>query len=59
MVILGIPKHIKAYMCVDSDGCKRLHELGFQPVYRWMGKIYFTKTNEIVEVIKNCNLKTK
>lgn len=59
MVMLGKPKNKDNYICVDSDGCKTLHELGFQPVYRWKNRIYFTKTNEIVEVIKQCSLKTK
>jgi hypothetical protein len=59
MIIFGKPKNELNYICVDSEGCIVLHELGFQPVYRWMSKIYFTKTNEIVEVIKQCNLKTK
>ena len=59
MVIFGKPKNPSFYICVDSDGCVRLHELGFQPVYRFLGEIYFTKTDEIVEVIKQWNLKTK
>ena len=59
MVIFGKPKNESMYVCVDSDGCTVLHELGFQPCYRFGGKIYFTKTDEIVEVIKQWNLKTK
>ena len=59
MVIFGRPKNKLNYVCVDSDGCKVLHELGFQPCYRFMGEIYFTKTDEISEVIKKCNLITK
>ena len=59
MVIFGKPKNESNYICVDSDVCIILHELGFQPVYRWKNGIYFTKTNEIVEVIKQCSLKTK
>ena len=59
MVIYGKPKNKLNYVCVDSDGCKVLHELGFQPCYRFMGEIYFTKTDEISEVIKKCNLITK
>ena len=59
MVIFGKPKNQSNYVCVDSDGCRILHEIGFQPTYRWMNNIYFTKTDEIVEVIKQWNLKTK
>ena len=59
MVIFGRPKNKSSYVCVDSDGCVVLHELGFQPCYRFMGEIYFTKTDEISEVIKKCNLITK
>ena len=59
MVIYGKPKNKLNYVCVDSDGCKILHELGFFPVYRFDGGIYFTKTDEIMEVIKKCNLKTR
>ena len=59
MVIYGKPKNKLNYVCVDSDGCVVLHELGFQPCYRFMGEIYFTKTDEISEVIKKCNLITK
>ena len=59
MVIFGRPKNPSFFVCVDSDGCKILHELGFFPVYRDKGDIYFTKTEEIVEVIKTWNLQTK
>ena len=59
MIIFGKPRRPKFYICVDSDVASKLHELGFSPTYRDMGDLYFTKTNEIVEVIKRCNLKTK
>ena len=59
MVIFGKPKNESNYVCVNSDSCIKLHELGFQPVYRFLGEIYFTKTDKIVEVIKQWNLKTK
>ena len=59
MVIYGKPKNKLNYVCVDSDGCKVLHELGFFPCYRFDGGVYFTKTDEIVEVIKTWNLKIK
>ena len=59
MVIFGRPKNKSSYVCVDSECCVVLHELGFQPCYRFMGGIYFTKTDEIMEVIKKCNLKTR
>lgn len=59
MVIFGKPKNESNYICVNSDGCIKLHELGFFPVYRFGGNIYFTKTDKIVEVIKQWNLKTK
>jgi len=59
MIIFGKPKNKSMYICVNSDVCVVLHELGFFPIYRDMGDLYFTKTNEIVEVIKRCNLKTK
>lgn len=59
MVMIGRPINPKFYICTDSDGCRVLHKEGFQPCYRFMGDIYFTKTNKIVEVIKKWNLKTK
>lgn len=59
MVIFGRPKNLKSYICVDSNTSKKLHELGFQPNHRFLGEIYFTKTDEIVEVMKTWNLKTK
>jgi len=59
MVMLGKPKNKDNYICVDSDGCKILHELGFQPVYRFIGEIYFTKTDTILKVVEKCNLKIK
>lgn len=59
MIIFGKPKNESNYVCVNSDGCIKLHELGFFPVYRFLGDIYFTKTDKIVEVIKQWNLKTK
>ena len=31
MVIFGKPKNESNYVCVDSDGCRVLHEIGFQP----------------------------
>lgn len=59
MVIFGKPKNQSFYICVDSEVGLTLQELGFSPVYRNKGDIYFTKTDEIVEVIKTWNLKTK
>lgn len=59
MVIIGEPKNKLNYISVDSDGCKILHELGFQPIYRWSGYMFFTKSDEILEVCKKCNLKIK
>ena len=59
MVIMCKPKNETNYISVDSEGCKILHKLGFQPIYKWNGNIYFTKSDEIVEVIKNCNLRIK
>lgn len=59
MVIFGKPNNPSFYICVDSEVGLTLQELGFFPVYRNKGDIYFTKTDEIVEVIKTWNLKTK
>lgn len=59
MVIFGKPKNPSFYICVDSEAGLTLQELGFFPAYRNKGDIYFTKTDEIVEVIKTWNLKTK
>lgn len=58
MVIYGKPKNKLNYVCVDSDGCKVLHELGFQPCYRFMGEIYFTKTDTILKTIKELKIKS-
>lgn len=57
MVIFGKPKNPSFYICVDSDGCIKLHELGFSPVYRFEGFIYFTKTKEILKMIEELKIK--
>ena len=58
MVIYGKPKNKLNYVCVDSDGCIVLHELGFFPVYRFEKKIYFTKTDEILKTIEELKIKS-
>lgn len=58
MVIFGKPKNESNYICVNSDGCIKLHELGFFPVYRFEGFIYFTKTKEILKTIEELKVKS-
>lgn len=59
MVMLGKPKNKDNYICVDSEDSIVLHKLGYFPVYRFIGEIYFTKTDTILKVVEKCNLKIK
>lgn len=52
MLMMGKPKNIDNYICVNSRIANKLHELNYLPVYRDMGNIYFTKTEELEEVVR-------
>lgn len=55
MIIIGIPKDIDNYICVNSKQCLELHEMGFIPAYRDLHKdaIYFLKTEKLCKVVKD------
>lgn len=57
-MILGKPYNLSDFICVFSDEMKILHEMGFIPMYREIGKdkYYFVKTNEICKVVEKWNL---
>lgn len=57
MVIFGKPKNQSFYICVDSEVGLTMQELGFSPVYRFEGFIYFTKTKEILKMIEELKIK--
>jgi hypothetical protein len=61
MIILGKPKDIDKFVCVNSKQCVILSELGFVPMYREIGvdNIYFLKNNDLERVVRKWNLKTK
>lgn len=53
MVILGEPKNVENYICVNSKQSKELHKLGFQPNYRSIieDKLYYIKSDKLYEVV--------
>lgn len=53
-MILGKPKCLENYICVNSEQSCILHKKGFIPIYREIGedKIYYLKTDKLEEVIK-------
>ena len=59
MVIFGKPKRTTDFVCVGTELAKQLHLLGFQPIYRYFGEIYFVKNDEVVKVVEKWNLNTK
>lgn len=58
MVILGKPKNVDNYICVNSEKSKELHKLGFQPSYRDItsDKIYYVKSNKLCEVVNKIEI---
>ena len=58
MVIYGKPKNKLDYICVNSELSKYLHGIGFQPVYRWQGEIYYAKSKEILKTIEDLKNKS-
>jgi hypothetical protein len=56
MVIFGKPKNINDFICVNGGLVKKLHSLGFQPIYRYFNDVYFIKNKEVEEVVSNWNL---
>lgn len=52
-MIIGTPKNLKAFVCVNSEQGVELHRLGFDPIYKDIAndKIFFIKTNEICKVV--------
>jgi len=53
-MILGKPKNLDDYICVDSKTSLILHEFGFIPEYRevYYDKIYYIKTEELENIVK-------
>lgn len=53
-MILGKPKNLDEYICVDSKLSRMLHELGFVPEYRevYYDKIYYVKSTELENIVK-------
>lgn len=53
MIMIGKPKNLNDYICVTSEQSKKIHKLGFIPIYREIGvdKIYYLKTDEICKIL--------
>ena len=53
-MILGIPKNLDNYICVDSNMAEKLHRAGYMPIYRdpMKDRVYFTKCDEISELLE-------
>lgn len=53
-MILGIPKNLYNYVCVDSETAEKLHRAGYMPIYRdpKEDRVYFAKCDEISELLE-------
>lgn len=53
MIILGTPKDINAFVCVDDGSLAEvLHRANFMPLYKDDGVFYFKKTAKIIKFLK-------
>lgn len=55
-MILGKPKNTDNYIVVNSEMSKKLHKMGFIPLYRDNEDIYYLETEKIIKVVENWNL---
>ena len=53
MIIIGKPSDVNKFIKVDGKNTKKLHKLGFIPIYRDGNDIYFVKNKDILEVLKD------
>lgn len=58
MIIRQTPKNKDKYIAVDSDTSNVLHEHGFYPKYIDNEFIYYVKSKELKQFIKENNLLT-
>lgn len=59
MIILGTPKDINAFICID-DGfiVETLHRANFMPMYKDDGVFYFKKTAKLQRYLKKISIKS-
>ena len=57
-MILGIPRNLEDYICVNSKDSIFIHELGFIPEYREINndRIYYLKCIELENIIKEVEI---
>ena len=57
-MILGKPKKLNKYICVNSQDSIILHKLGFIPEYREIDKdkLYYLKCDELKNIIKEVGI---
>ena len=57
MVRLGSPADVSAfYMTDDSELIFRLHQAGFQPVWKDYEVVYFKKTSKLIKLLKKLDI---
>ena len=58
MILLGRPKDLENYICVNSEQCKILCKIGFVPICRELNidNIYFIKTDELEKVVRESGI---
>jgi hypothetical protein len=57
-MILGKPKKLDDYICVNSQDSIILHKLGFIPEHRevYYDRIYYIKTEELENIMKEVDI---
>ncbi len=53
MLILGTPHNPKNYIATNNQFATALQQMGFHPKYRDGEIMYFKKTPELEEILKN------
>ena len=55
MLIIGKPYHVDDYIEVSDDVSMILHFNGFAPKYKYDGKYYFKKTDDLIKFMTSKN----
>ena len=57
MVRLGTPDNISDFfMTDDSEIIFRLHQAGFQPMWKDYSVVFFKKTNKLIKLLKKLDI---
>ena len=57
MVRIGSPEDVTAfYMTDDSQIIFKLHQSGFQPMWKDEDCVYFKKTNKLIKLLKKLDI---